>query len=86
MKEAAGEANMTVITIVLIGVVAAAGAILLPRVMDNVAMKNACSEMGGGQLKGKTCTYQKINPDTGKNESTNCTVSKDTKTNEWSCN
>ena len=32
MKEAAGEANMTVITIVLIGVVAAAGVILVPKI------------------------------------------------------
>lgn len=57
MKEAAGEANMTVITIVLIGVVAAVGALIIPRVMDGLAKKSACSEMGG-QLTGNTCNYK----------------------------
>ena len=57
MKEAAGEANMTVITIVLIGVVAAVGAILIPRLLDNVAKKSACNEMGG-QLTGTNCVYK----------------------------
>ena len=47
MKEAAGEANMTVITIVLIGVVAAAGAILIPRIMGSLDKKSCCTESGG---------------------------------------
>ena len=47
MKEAAGEANMTVITIVLIGVVAAVGAILIPRIMNSMNDKSCCQEMGG---------------------------------------
>ncbi len=47
MKEAAGEANMTVITIVLIGVVAAVGAILIPRLMNNMSDKSCCQELGG---------------------------------------
>ena len=42
MKEAAGEANMTVITIVLIGVVAAVGAILIPRLLNNVQYRSCC--------------------------------------------
>ena len=33
MKEATGEANMTIITVVLIGIVAAVGAILIPNIM-----------------------------------------------------
>ena len=74
MKEAAGEANMTVITIVLIGVVAAVGAILVPRVLDGSAKKAACAEMGGN-LNGTTCTYKDFstNPN-GVNK--NCTVAK----------
>ena len=42
MKEAAGEANMTVITIVLIGVVAAVGAILVPKILEGSSKKAAC--------------------------------------------
>ena len=35
MKEAAGEANMTVITIVLIGIVLAIGAVLITSMVNN---------------------------------------------------
>lgn len=55
MKEAAGEANMTVITIVLIGLVAAAGAILIPQLLGGSAQKGCCASYGGtwegGQCK-----------------------------------
>ena len=54
MKEAAGEANMTVITIVLIGVVAAVGAILIPRIMKQVKAKSCCQELGGF-VSGSVC-------------------------------
>lgn len=54
MKEAAGEANITVITIVLIGVVAAIGAILIPRLMNNADYKSCCQELGG-VVSGKHC-------------------------------
>ena len=47
MKETAGEANMTVITIVLIGVVAAAGLLLVPRLMKNLGAKACCTDAGG---------------------------------------
>lgn len=70
MKEAAGEANMTVITIVLVGVVAAAGAILLPKLFTSMEMKSVCSEMGG-TLAGKKCTYKKSD-----GTETSCNVTK----------
>ena len=54
MKEAAGEANMTVITIVLIGVVAAVGVVLIPRIMTNMKAKSCCTEYGGA-WSGATC-------------------------------
>ena len=54
MKEAAGEANMTVITIVLIGVVAAVGMILIPRLMNSANDKSCCQELGG-IVSGATC-------------------------------
>ena len=47
MKEAAGEANMTVITIVLIGVVAAVGLLLVPRLMTNLKKKSCCTDSAG---------------------------------------
>ncbi len=47
MKEAAGEANMTVITIVLIGVVAAVGLLLVPRLMTNIKKKSCCTDASG---------------------------------------
>ena len=56
MKEAAGEANITVITIVLIGVVAAAGALLIPRLMTNVNGRSCCQELGGAIEDGQ-CRY-----------------------------
>ena len=54
MKEAAGEANMTVITIVLIGVVAAAGLVLVPRLMKNMNKKACCTD-AGGKWSGGAC-------------------------------
>ena len=57
MKEAAGEANMTVITIVLIGVVAAAGAVFIPRLIKNMKGRSCCTEYGGTFQKATTGTY-----------------------------
>ena len=54
MKEAAGEANMTVITIVLIGVVAAAGLVLVPRLMNGMNKKACCTD-AGGKWSGNKC-------------------------------
>ena len=47
MKEAAGEANMTVITIILIGLVAAAGAVLIPNLLNSTTKRGCCSTAGG---------------------------------------
>ena len=56
MKEAAGEANITVITIVLIGVVAAAGSVLIPRLIKNMDARSCCQEQGG-TMSGSTCKW-----------------------------
>ena len=77
MKEAAGEANMTVITIVLIGLVAAAGAILIPQLLTNMAKRSACSEMGGDTVSGSVCKIKS----TG---SRVCTLSQNA-SKEWVC-
>ena len=47
MKEAAGEANMTVITIVLIAIVLGVGTILVNNVLNNSQRSTACSNAGG---------------------------------------
>lgn len=47
MKESAGEANMTVITIVLIGLVAAAGALVIPNLITSMKKKSCCTQAGG---------------------------------------
>ena len=54
MKEAAGEANMTVITIVLIAAVLAIGTIVVTRVM-NTTERKACCQSLGGVATGNTC-------------------------------
>ena len=47
MKEASGEANMTVITIVLIGVIAAVAIPLVNNAMSGVKEKAECNANGG---------------------------------------
>ena len=47
MKEAAGESNMTVITIVLIGVIVAVGLLIVPKLMRQVKARSCCLELGG---------------------------------------
>lgn len=56
MKEAAGEANITVITVVLIGVIAAVGMVLIPRLTTSMKAKSCCTD-GGGYVSGNTCCY-----------------------------
>ena len=47
MKEAAGEANMTVITIVLIGVIAAIAIPIVNNAMATTQRKSCCNNAGG---------------------------------------
>lgn len=54
MKEAAGEANMTVITIVLIAIVLGVGTIVVNRLMTTSQNKSCCAALGG-EVSGGTC-------------------------------
>ena len=56
MKEAAGEANMTVITIILIGVIAAVAIPLVNNAMKNTSVSASCNASGGYMSAGK-CKY-----------------------------
>ena len=47
MKEAAGEANMTVITLVLIGIVAAIATPIITSVVNSTKRSACCQSMGG---------------------------------------
>lgn len=64
MKEAAGEANMTVITIVLIAIVLAVGTIIVNGVLNNTGRSSACSSAGGSWNGGK-CVYTKTDGSEG---------------------
>lgn len=47
MRQSAGEANITIIIIILIGLVAATGAILIPRLANRTIYISCCTEAGG---------------------------------------
>ena len=76
MKEATGELNMTVITVVAIAaVVAIFMAFILPSIQDGMALNAACSSANGGTFTTTTekgtitcqngsCSYQKENGST----------------------
>lgn len=53
MKEAAGEANMTVVTIILIGVVVAVATPIVNNMMKNTNEKANCMNNGGCIVDGK---------------------------------
>lgn len=53
MKEAAGEANMTVITIVLIAIVLGVGTVIVTNLMNNTSDSSACTACGGYWKGGK---------------------------------
>ena len=74
MKEAAGEANMTVITIVLIAIVLAVGTLVVRGVMNNSKNSAACSACGGAWRNGNCYqgnTSTTVNYTTCKNEINN---------------
>ena len=57
MKEATGEANMTVVTILLIGIVAVIGTAIVNGLLSNTG-KKACEDGGGTwSSESKECTY-----------------------------
>ena len=55
MKEATGEANITVITIVLIAVVLAVGTVIVRRVLATTRARSCCTSVGGTVANGQ-CT------------------------------
>lgn len=90
MKEAAGEANMTVITIVLIAIVLAVGTILVNSMMKSSGESSACSSAGGTWQGGKcyrseTCTLNSNGKTDCSSGATQLSCGKDTTSGEWTC-
>ena len=54
MKEAAGEANLTVVAIILIAVVVAVATPLINSLMKSSKWKSCCTDMGG-TVSGSKC-------------------------------
>ena len=54
MKEAAGEANLTVVTIILIAAIVAIVTPIVTSMMGNVG-KQSCCQNAGGVWKGSKC-------------------------------
>ncbi|MBQ9011453.1 MAG: hypothetical protein IJ093_02270 [Bacilli bacterium] len=55
MKEASGEANLTVVTIILIGVIVAIATPLVTSMMNNTKQR-ACCMNAGGVWENNTCS------------------------------
>lgn len=53
MKEAAGEANMTVVTIIIIGVIVAIATPIISNMMKSTEAKANCLNNGGAWVDGK---------------------------------
>lgn len=59
MKEAAGEANLTVVAIILIGVIVAVATPIINSMMTNTENRTKCMNDGGCWVNGKcdsTCS------------------------------
>ncbi len=61
MKEAAGEANLTVIAIVLIGIVAAVATPLITRMMRTTREKSCCTQAGCDWRNNRCVTPSGVN-------------------------
>lgn len=58
MKEAAGEANLTVVAIILIAVVVAVATPLVGSLMKRAKNRSCCTDAGGKLTGTSTCTVQ----------------------------
>ncbi len=61
MKEAAGEANLTVVAIILIAVVVAVATPLVNSLMKNAKANACCTDSGGYKDENGNCTTEETN-------------------------
>ncbi len=66
MKEAAGEANMTVITIVLIAIVLAVGTVIVNNMLSSSEDSSNCTAKGNIWYNGKCYAPDKCDSTSGK--------------------
>ena len=64
MKESAGEANLTVITIILIGIIVAVATPIISSMMANTAQRGCCQNYGGVWNSGQ-CLSVEVDGTTG---------------------
>ena len=70
MKEAAGEANMTVITIVLIAIVLGVGTLIVNNMMNSQKSSSECTSKGNYWYNGQCYTPDKCTTDTATGKTT----------------
>lgn len=85
MKEAAGEANMTVITIVLIAIVLGVGTVIVNNVMNNTAKSSACQTSGGVWKNGKCCKDEACSGTLTCTKATADNAAAGVKKGDWTC-
>ena len=85
MKEAAGEANMTVITIVLIAIVLGVGTVIVNNVMNNTAKSGACQTAGGVWKGGRCCTTDACSSELSCSKATADNAAQGVAKGDWSC-
>ncbi len=61
MKEATGEANMTIVTVILIAAIVAVATPIITSMMNQTKTKTACANAGGVMNNG-TCVDENNNP------------------------
>lgn len=64
MKEASGEANLTVITIILIGVIVAVATPIINSMMTNTAKRTCCTNYGSTVWEKNQCYELDANTNT----------------------
>lgn len=67
MKEASGEANMTVITIILIGIVLAVGTPIITNMMKSNQERSKCANIGKCYNGSQCCTCDEKGGASGNN-------------------
>ncbi len=75
MKEAAGEANMTIVTIVLIAIVLGAGTLIVTNIVNGMGDKASCAEAGGALGSDGCCYLSNGKIDSANSDNKSCTVS-----------
>lgn len=54
MKEATGEANLTIITMIFIGTILGTFYFIIPQLLNNIRIKSCCIS-NNGRLEGNSC-------------------------------